>query len=62
MSKLVDSLQKLLLPLANKISNVKFLSALGATFQILLPIIMIGSFSCLGAFLNIPAWQSLFKF
>lgn len=58
MSKLVDSLQKLLLPLANKISNVKFLSALGATFQILLPIIMIGSFSCLGAFLNIPAWQS----
>ncbi|BCJ98638.1 PTS sugar transporter subunit IIC [Anaerocolumna chitinilytica] len=58
MNKLIDSLQKALMPLANKISAIKFLSALGATFQILLPIIMIGSFSCLGAFLNIPAWQS----
>jgi PTS system cellobiose-specific IIC component len=52
MNKLIDSLQKALMPLANKISTIKFLSALGATFQILLPIIMIGSFSCLGAFLN----------
>ncbi|MGB4661034.1 MAG: PTS transporter subunit EIIC [Mobilitalea sp.] len=58
MNKFMDGLQKRLMPLANKISSIKFLSALGATFQILLPIILIGSFACLGAFLGIPAWQT----
>lgn len=58
MNKLIEKLQKRLMPLANKISQVMFLSALGATFQILLPVIMIGSFACLGAFLDIPAWQN----
>lgn len=58
MNKLMEKLQQWLMPLANKISQIKFLSALGATFQILLPVIMIGSFACLGAFLDIPAWQN----
>lgn len=58
MNKFMEKLQVMLMPLANKISTIKFLSALGATFQILLPIIMIGSFACLGAFLDIPAWQT----
>lgn len=58
MNKLMDKLQTMLMPLANKISTIKLLSALGATFQILLPVIMIGSFACLGAFLDIPAWQT----
>lgn len=58
MDKLIEKLQQRLMPLAHKISQVMFLSALGATFQILLPVIMIGSFACLGAFLDIPAWQS----
>lgn len=57
MNKMMEKLQTWLMPLANKISQIKFLSALGATFQILLPVIMIGSFACLGAFLDIPAWQ-----
>ncbi len=57
MEKFMEKLQKGLMPIANKISSIKFLSALGATFQILLPIILIGSFACLGAFLDIPAWQ-----
>ncbi len=58
MEKFMERLQKGLMPIANKISSIKFLSALGATFQILLPIILIGSFACLGAFLGIPAWQA----
>lgn len=58
MNKLMDNLQRWLMPLANKISRSNFLSALGATFQILLPVIMIGSFACLGAFLDIPVWQN----
>jgi PTS system cellobiose-specific IIC component len=57
MEKFIASLQKALIPVANRISGNKFMSALGRTFQLLLPIIMIGSFACLGAFLDIPAWQ-----
>ncbi len=58
MENFINSLQKGLVPLANKISNNYFLSALGRAFQILLPVIIIGSFACLGAFLDIPFWQS----
>ena len=58
MSNFMDSMQKTLVPVADKISGNKFMSSLGQTFQLLLPIIMIGSFACLGAFLDIPAWQT----
>lgn len=58
MERLITSLQKWLMPVADKISNNKFMNSLGQTFQLLLPIIMIGSFACLGAFLDIPVWQS----
>ncbi|MEG6567924.1 PTS transporter subunit EIIC [Thermoanaerobacterium saccharolyticum] len=61
MDRFIDALQKRLMPIAKKISDIKILSALGATFQILLPVILLGSFACLGAFLNIPAWQSFVK-
>jgi PTS system cellobiose-specific IIC component len=57
MEKFIASLQKILIPVANRISGNKFMSAMGRTFQLLLPIIMIGSFACLGAFLDIPVWQ-----
>jgi PTS system cellobiose-specific IIC component len=57
MEKFIASLQKGLMPVANKITGNKFMSALGRTFQLLLPVIMIGSFACLGAFLDIPFWQ-----
>ena len=58
MDKLMEKLQKWLMPLADRINRFVFLGALGATFQILLPVIMIGAFACLGAFLDIPAWQA----
>ena len=58
MEKFIEKLQKWLMPLANKLSENKFMSSLGQTFQLLLPVIMIGSFACLGAFLDIPAWQN----
>lgn len=58
MERFIENLQKRLLPLANKLADNMFLSSLGQTFQLLLPIIMIGSFAVLGAFLDIPAWQS----
>jgi len=58
MEKFISSLQRTLMPMANKLSNNKFMNALGQTFQLLLPIIIIGSFACLGAFLDIPFWQN----
>ena len=58
MEKLMEVLQAKLMPFANTLASNKFLNALGQTFQILLPIIMIGSFAALGAFLNIEFWQS----
>ncbi|MCL1928281.1 MAG: PTS transporter subunit EIIC [Treponema sp.] len=58
MDKIMVYLQKVLTPMANKISGNKFMVSLAQTFQLLLPIIMIGSFACLGAFLDIPAWQA----
>jgi PTS system cellobiose-specific IIC component len=56
--KFISMLQKKLMPIANKLSNNKFMNSLGQTFQLLLPIIIIGSFACLGAFLDIPFWQN----
>lgn len=58
MNTLLKKLESGLMPVANKISGISFLGAIGSTFQILLPVIMIGSFACLGAFLDIPAWQN----
>lgn len=58
MNKFIEKLQGSLMKFAEKISNNKFLNSLGSTFQILLPIIMIGSFAALGAFLDVQAWQN----
>ena len=58
MEKFINSLQKGLMPIANKLSDNNYLSALGRAFQLLLPVIIIGSFAALGAFLDIPFWQN----
>ncbi len=58
MDKFINKIQTFLLPIAEKLSSVRFLNALSKTFQLLLPIFMIGSFAALGAYLDVPAWQS----
>lgn len=58
MDTFMRRLEERLLPIADKIGGIAFLTALGATFQILLPVIMIGSFACLGAFLPVGGWQA----
>ena len=55
MENALGSLQKVLTPIGDKISGNKFMSSLAQTFQLLLPVIMIGSFACLGAFLASPS-------
>lgn len=58
MDKFIDKVQAYLLPIAEKLASVRFLNALSRTFQLLLPIFMIGSFAALGAFLDVKPWQS----
>mgnify|MGYP000801593488 CR=1 FL=1 len=58
MDKLINVLEKKLMPIANKISSIKFLNALGKSFQLLLPIIIIGSFACLGAYIDCLLYTS----
>lgn len=58
MDNFMKGLEEKLLPIADRIGRISFLTALGATFQILLPVIMIGSFACLGAFMPVDGWQA----
>ncbi|NMC29498.1 MAG: PTS sugar transporter subunit IIC [Pelolinea sp.] len=58
MEKLMDRIQKLVLPFSEKISSVKYLRALAETMQILMPVTVIGSFACLFAFIDIGPWQA----
>lgn len=58
MKKLVEKIQKILGPVSAKLQKLKFLMAISETMQLLLPVIIIGSFGCLLAFLGIPAWQN----
>lgn len=57
MEKLVEKIQKALGPVTNRLQKLKFLMAISETMQLLLPVIIVGSFGCLLAFLGIPAWQ-----
>lgn len=57
MKKLVEKIQNILGPISAKLQNLKFLMAISETMQLLLPVIIIGSFGCLLAFLGIPLWQ-----
>lgn len=56
-SSFYDKFAEKLMPMAEKVSNVKFLKALAETMQAILPVTIVGSFACLFAFINIKPWQ-----
>lgn len=58
MEKLMDRIQKFIVPFSEKISSVKFLKAVAETMQIILPITVVGSFAVLFAFIDIGPWQA----
>ena len=58
MEKIVNQIQEFLQPISLKLQKLKFLMAISEAMQLLLPVIIIGSFGCLLAFLGIPAWQN----
>lgn len=56
--QLTEIIQKKLTPIAEKISDNIYLRSLSEAMQSAMPIIMIGSFACLFAFIKIDIWQS----
>lgn len=57
MEKFINSIQKKLSPIAVKMAENIYLRALSEAMQSAMPIIMLGSFACLFAFIKIDAWQ-----
>lgn len=58
MEELIDKLSDLLTPIAGKMQDMHLISALSNSMQINLPVVIIGSFACLLAFLDVGGWQS----
>ncbi len=58
MEKLMNRIQKFIVPFSEKIASVKFLKAIAETMQIILPITVVGSFAVLFAFIDIGPWQA----
>lgn len=54
----LESFSNKIMPVAEKVSTVKFLKALAETMQAILPVTIIGSFACLFAFIDIGPWQN----
>ncbi|MDK2980824.1 MAG: cellobiose system component [Chloroflexota bacterium] len=61
MEKLMERIQTIVLPISEKLSANKYLSAVTETLQILMPITVIGSFATLFAFIDIGPWQSFLE-
>lgn len=58
MEKFVEKIAELIEPVSNWFNKMKLLLAIAETMQVLLPIIVIGSFACLFAFVDIGGWQA----
>ena len=56
--KFLDKMQGVLVPVSEKVANVKFLRAIAETMMTLLPITVVGSFAVLFAFIDIAPWQA----
>lgn len=58
MEKFTSLLEKVLLPIANKLSTNRFLKAISSGFSVLLPITMVGAIFTLLANLQIGPYQT----
>lgn len=57
MEKLMEKISNVMEPISDWVHRMKYLNAIAEVMQLLLPIIVIGSFGCLFAFLDIGPWQ-----
>ena len=58
MEQLIDKLSDILTPVAAKMQDMHLVSALSNAMQVNLPVVIVGSFACLLAFLDVGGWQS----
>lgn len=58
MQKIVDFVEQVMGPFAEKIGNIKFLQALSETMQAIMAVTIVGAFACLFAFVDIAPWQA----
>jgi PTS system cellobiose-specific IIC component len=59
LNKLTAKLEKPLSKYANKIGSIKYIQALSETFQLLVPITIVGAFACMAYMIDFPFWQNL---
>ncbi len=58
MQKIIDYVDRIMGPFAEKMSEMDFLQALSETMQALMSVTIVGAFACLFAFVDIPFWQA----
>jgi len=58
MQKIIDFIDRVMGPFAEKMGEMEFLQALSETMQVLMSVTIVGAFACLFAFVDIPFWQS----
>lgn len=58
MDQIIEKLSDILTPVAAKMQDMHLVSALSNAMQINLPVVIVGSFACLLAFLDVGGWQT----
>lgn len=58
MERFTDKLSDFLTPVAEKLQEMSFISALSQSMQLLMPVTLLGSFACLIAFVDVGGWQT----
>lgn len=61
-SSFQDKLQNRIMPVAEKLSNNKVISSIAKAMVSLMPVLIVGSFACLLAFVSIAPWQKFLAF
>ena len=61
MNKIVDFVEQVMGPFAEKVSSIKFLQALSETMQAIMAVTIVGAFACLFAFVDIGPWTAFLE-
>lgn len=61
LNKTTAKLEKPLSKYANRIGSLKYIQALSETFQLLVPIAIVGAFACMAYMIDFPFWQKLLE-
>lgn len=59
LGKVTDKINEKMTPFSAKLMSIQFIAAISETMQAIMPIILIGSFGCLVAYLDVGPWQRI---